>query len=514
MFSARASGLLLHITSLPGSMGMGDLGPAAFRFADFLAAAEQQVWQVLPLVPVGWGYSPYSSPSTFAGNPLLISPEMLVEDGLLTGDDLAAAPDFPSDSVDWERVVPFKRELLSRAFERFEADASHPFHEELWHFASAQRYWLDDYALYAALSESHQTSWTAWPEALAQRHPHALAEARDTHARAIRMHQFWQLLFDRQWQALRTYCGTHGIRILGDLPIYVAHDSADVWANQHLFYLDGTGQPTVVAGVPPDYFSETGQRWGNPLYRWDAMRANGFVWWTQRMANVLRLVDGVRLDHFRGFAGYWEIPAHEEHAINGQWVAAPGIVLFETLQQRFGPLPVVAENLGDITPDVTALMEQFHFPGMAVLQFAFGGDATSDFLPHNYRPNLVAYTGTHDNDTLAGWWQTPPKTTEAAEHAEHARTRAHAAAYFGLDDTDADADDAAWAFVRGAAASVACLTIVPLQDVLGIGSEGRMNIPGRPSGNWAWRFDPGALTAARAEKLCAITRLYGRSLHT
>ncbi len=503
MLSARSSGLLLHITSLPGAFGIGDLGPAAYRFVDFLQAAGQHVWQVLPLVPTGWGYSPYSSPSTFAGNPALISPEVLVADGLLNADDLAGAPDFPADRVDWETVLAYKRGLLEKAFARFEADPDHALHAELWHFAQAQGHWLDDYALYAALSEASGTSWTEWPQGLAQRHPHALHEARQEYALAFRRHQFWQLLFDRQWQNLRAYCSARGVYILGDLPIYVAHDSADVWANQHQFYLDAAGQPTVVSGVPPDYFSETGQRWGNPLYRWDVMRASGYTWWKARVANLLRLVDGIRLDHFRGFAGYWEIPASDETAMNGRWVAGPGASLFEALSESLGPLPVVAENLGEITPDVTALMEHFRYPGMAVLQFAFGGSADSGFLPHNYVRNLVAYTGTHDNDTLMGWW----KSEGTPEHAEaHARERAHATAYLGIDRDD----DVVWAFVRAASASVARLVIVPLQDVLGLGSEGRMNTPGRAADNWAWRAEEAHFAGELRARLRETAMLYGR----
>ena len=505
MFNTRSSGLLLHVTSLPGPFGIGDLGPAAYQFVDLLHEAGQQVWQVLPLVPPGWGYSPYSSPSTFAGNPLLVSPDALVADGLLTAEDLSDLPDFPADRVDWEAVVPFKRALLEKAWARFQDDADHPLHADLWTFASQQRHWLDDYALYMALSEASGTSWTEWPEALARRHPHALHQARQEYAEAFQMHQFWQMLFDRQWQALRAYGAGRGVHILGDLPIYVAHDSADVWAHQHLFFLDETGQPTVVSGVPPDYFSETGQRWGNPLYRWDDMRQDGFAWWTARMANVLRLVDAVRLDHFRGFAGYWEIPAAEETAIGGRWVPGPGADLFHTLRARLGPLPVVAENLGEITPDVTALMEQFGFPGMAVLQFAFGGGPDSAFLPHNYTPQLVAYTGTHDNDTTVGWWNDAGSPEHAAAFA---RERAHAARYlFPCEHAPIHQ-----AFIRAISASVAALVIIPFQDVLGLGSEARMNVPGSDADNWAWRCTPAHLEAANTAFLREVTALYGRAL--
>ena len=499
MASSRCSGILLHISSLPGPFGIGDLGPDAYRFADFLARTGQQVWQVLPLVPVGHGNSPYSSPSTFAGNPLFVSPILLHEQGLLAEADLDSADGFPADRIDFGRVLPFRHHLLGRAYERFEAGTSRVRPEAFEAFCRANAYWLDDYALFMALKNAHgDASWTDWPAELAGRQPEALARAAETHAREVRRHRFWQFLFDTQWRHLKDYCATRAIRLFGDLPIYVAHDSADVWAHPDLFFLDASGHPTVVSGVPPDYFSETGQRWGNPLYRWDVMRANGYQWWTQRFERVFSLVDLVRLDHFRAFAAYWEIPASEPTAVRGRWVDGPGDDLFETVRARLGRLPLVAEDLGLITEDVTRLMERCHFPGMAVMQFAFDESPDHLFLPHNYRPDLVAYTGTHDNDTLVGWWQSNPNP----------HGRAFARAYLGLDD---HAEGVQWAFIRALLQSVAGTTVVPLQDVLGLGSDARMNVPGRSTDNWAWRLDPRLLTDDVAERLKTLTYVYGRA---
>ncbi|MDX1546109.1 MAG: 4-alpha-glucanotransferase [Rhodothermales bacterium] len=501
----RSSGVLMHVTSLPSPFGIGDFGPQAYRFADWLAAAGQRVWQVLPLVPVGYGDSPYSSPSTFAGNPLLISPEGLRDDGLLDDADLDARPDFPEAAVDFEAVRAFKYGLLTRAFERFEAQAPEDARRAFDAFRQEHAAWLGDYALFMALREHHgEAAWTDWPAPLVRRDPDALAAARREHAEAARRHAFWQYLFDHQWSALHAYCAERGLRILGDLPIYVAHDSADTWGNPELFFLDDHGRPSVVAGVPPDYFSETGQRWGNPIYRWSVMRERDFRWWTQRLRRALALFDVVRLDHFRGFAAYWEIPAEEETAVHGRWVEAPGEAFFEHLRQTLGGLPLLAEDLGTIDDAVRGLMRRFGLPGMAVLQFAFGGDVTSDYLPHNFRRRLVAYTGTHDNDTFAGWWARETGTQEAEAAA---RERAFARRYLALGDDDA----VHWAAIRALAASVADVAIVPVQDVLGLGSEARMNTPGSDRENWAWRLRPGQLTDAHGERLRALTRLYGRA---
>jgi len=491
----RTSGLLLHVTSLPGRFGVGDLGPAAYRFVDFLARAKQGLWQVLPLVPVDAGGSPYSSPSTFAGNPLLVSPEGLAADGLLTEDDLAHAPAFPAGRVDFARVIPFREALLRRAFARFEAGAAPALREAFAGFCARHAEWLDDYALFTALKAHHGgRAWTDWPRPLARREPAALDEARRALAAEVEVHRFAQFLFDRQWAALRAYAHARGVRIMGDLPIYVAHDSADVWAHPDRFLLDADGRPEAVAGVPPDYFSETGQRWGNPLYRWDRMRAAGFRWWIARITRTLGLVDLVRLDHFRGFEAYWSVPAEEETAVEGEWVEGPGAALFEAFERALGrPLPLVAEDLGTITPGVGALMERFGLPGMAVLQFAFGGDADNAYRPHNYRPNLVAYTGTHDNDTFLGWW------TNGATPEERAVGRA----YLGTGEPH-------WAAIRAVATSVADTAVFPLQDVLGLGSEARMNTPGREDDNWAWRFTDGQLTDDLADRLALLTEATGR----
>jgi 4-alpha-glucanotransferase len=496
----RVSGILLHITSLPSPYGIGDLGPAAFRFADFLTRTNQRLWQVLPLGPVGFGASPYSAESTFAGNPLLISPEPLVEYGLVTEEDLAPLKELPDDHVDYERVETRKKALLRTAFERYQDDPSAISTTSLEQFRRDHASWLDDYALYAALKRAHDGApWMDWAEPLARRDPDALTQARETHADAVRMHVFWQYLFHRQWTALQSYCHARDIRLFGDLPIYVARDSADVWANQDLFHLDEDGRPSVVAGVPPDYFSTEGQRWGNPLYRWDEMRENGYQWWKNRMRHTLDRVDLVRLDHFRGFEAYWEIPADSETAINGQWRDGPGAHFFETLEEDLGDLPVVAEDLGVITDEVEALRDQFDFPGMAVLQFAFENDPTNKFLPHNYRQNLVAYPGTHDNNTTVGWWENELTLPEA---------RSYAREYLDLDASDAAIHEKA---LRALMASIADRVVTPLQDVLGLGENARMNNPGEPNGNWTWRVTPDQVTDAAEERLSTLTRIYGRA---
>jgi len=506
----RSSGLLLHVSSLPSPYGIGDLGPTAYRFADVLTGAAQRIWQMLPVGPVAYGYSPYASPSTFAGNPMLISPQQLLEAGLLHPDDLANPPDFPDSIVAFEQVIPYKRRLLERAFDRFEAGGGAEDRVAFGQFCKSNADWLDDYALFMALKEAHHdASWTAWPPPLARREADTLAHARTQYARAVRRHMFWQYLFERQWAALHTYCRERGLAILGDLPIYVAHDSADVWAHPELFFLTDTGNPTVVAGVPPDYFSETGQRWGNPIYRWDVMQAHGFAWWTHRFQKALALFDLIRLDHFRGFAAYWEVPAEEETAINGRWRDGPGPALFEQVEANLGRLPLLAENLGFITDDVTALMKQFDFPGMAVLQFGFGGDADSEHLPHNYTHHLVAYTGTHDNDTLVGWW-TNDQSTLGAETV--ARERAYALHYLNLDPDEVQ--DLHWRCIRALMASSASLVITPVQDVLGLDSRARMNTPGTVGNNWGWRLLPDQLDALAGEpaaRLHALTRIYGRT---
>lgn len=507
MILPRSSGLLLHITSLPSPFGIGDLGPAAYRFADLLHKSKQRVWQVLPIVPAGYGHSPYASPSTFAGNPLLISPELLAKDGLLAPADLTVQTAFNQHHVDFEAVIPFKTRLLEHAFQNFEAGTSQIDVNDFEQFCNKEASWLDDYALFAVLKSLHEDGeWTDWNDALKRRDDKALAEIRTLHHTGIRLQKFLQFLFYKQWHDLKWYCNEKGIKIFGDLPIYVAHDSADVWANQDLFHLNEDGRQTVVAGVPPDYFSATGQRWGNPIYRWDVMASRNFDWWTQRFQSILNLVDYVRLDHFRGFEAFWQVPASEETAINGEWIEGPKHALFEALLARLGPLPVVAENLGVITPGVTSIMEAFEYPGMAILQFGFDGDPGSEFLPHNYQEQLVAYTGTHDNDTLIGWWFNDSSTQDESTKQ---RARQYASDYLELEGLSKQ--ELHWRFIRALFASVAKLSILPLQDVLGLDESARMNTPGTVGNqNWGWRFTFDMIPDGTFEKLRHLTEVYGR----
>ena len=473
MILPRAAGILLHPTSLPGPFGIGDLGPAAYRFVDWLVAAKQTVWQVLPLVPIGGGDSPYAGRSAFAGNTLLISPELLVEDGLLTSADLPAS-ELGSGRVRYRNVTTVKEALLRTAFGRFggaPAELRSAFEE----FKAAQAAWLDDYALFEALRAAHQNAWWIdWAHELALRDPNALARARADLAENVERCRFEQFLFYRQWEALRSHANALGVKLMGDAPIFVAHDSADVWAHRELFRLDSSGRPTVVAGVPPDYFSATGQLWGNPIYDWERLAATGYSWWLDRLAADFARYDFLRLDHFRGFEAYWEVPATEQTAINGRWVPGPGAALFEAAARRFGSLPIIAEDLGLITPAVKRLRRSLGFPGMRVLQFAFDSDALNDHLPHNYERECVVYTGTHDNDTTRSWFSSAP-----------AKSRAYLQRYFGRKVTPSTVarDLTALAY-----SSVAVWAIVPLQDVLGLGASGRMNLPGRLGGNWGWRF--------------------------
>ena len=506
MHRPRTSGILLHPTALPGRFGIGELGPEAIRFADFLAAAGQRLWQVLPLGPTGYGDSPYQCFSAFAGNPLLVSLDVLEAEGLLMPADLAETPAFPEHEVDYGPVIDFKRSALARACARFRETAGPPERDAFQAFCREQAAWLDDFAVFMAVKAAHGgVAWTEWDREIGARRPEALERWRREKADEIEATKFTQHLFFRQWGELRRHCHARHIKIMGDVPIFVAHDSADVWAHPELFRLDDTGRPTVVAGVPPDYFSATGQLWGNPLYRWDEMARAGYSWWIERFRSALSLVDLVRLDHFRGFEAYWEIPASAPTAATGQWVKGPGAALFEALRSALGTLPIVAENLGVITPEVEALRERFGFPGMAILQFAFGGDPQgSTFIPHNYSRDRVVYTGTHDNDTVVGWWTSgvgdSTRTLEEVEaEREFARRYMHS-----------DGREIHWDFIRTLLGSVAELAIVPLQDVLGLGSEARMNVPARPSGNWRWRFTAGALTPETRGRLREMTEDYGR----
>jgi 4-alpha-glucanotransferase len=461
---------------------------------DALVRARQTWWQILPLGPTGYGDSPYQCFSAFAGNPYLVSPEFLVRDGLLQQADLAGVS-FPAERVDYGAVIQFKIRILARAWENFQAKAAHPLRAPFEEFCVRQAAWLDDFALFMALKDANGgASWLQWPLDLIVRKPNALTQARQQLARAMGLHKFRQFLFARQWQAVKQYANQHGIKLIGDIPIFVSSDSADVWANPGLFLLDERRRPTVVAGVPPDYFSATGQLWGNPLYNWEALRKTGYAWWVARLRTTLEQVDLVRLDHFRGFESYWEIPAGRPTAEVGRWVKGPGFEFFATLRAKLGGLPLIAEDLGLITPEVEVLRDQCQLPGMRILQFAFGGGPDHRFLPHNYERNTVVYTGTHDNDTTRSWYATSP------EHERHSVRR-----YLGRDGSDI-----AWDFIRLAWASVADYALAPLQDVLNLGTEARMNHPGHPAGNWSWRFTPALLADAVLDRLGDLTEIYGR----
>lgn len=505
MKAARVSGILLHPTSLPGPWGVGDLGAEAVSFLDFAKGAGQSLWQVLPLGPTGYGDSPYQCFSAFAGNPLLVSLDRLREEGLLAASDLPRRSTKGDGEVDYGAVLEFKRPRLRKAFEAFERDAGPEEQEAFAAFWRAQSSWLDDYALFMAIKESTGgRSWHLWERELRERDPAALERARRERRAEIDHHRFAQYLFFKQWRALRTEARARGLRILGDLPIFVAHDSADVWAHPELFHLKADGRPALVAGVPPDYFSETGQLWGNPLYRWDVIARTGFSFWIERFRSAFALFDMVRLDHFRGFEAYWEVPGDELDAVKGRWVKGPGAALFEAVQGALGPLPVVAENLGLITPEVEVLRERFGWPGMAILQFAFGGDPQSTFLPHNYERRTVVYTGSHDNDTARGWWEGGVgDSTRSEEEVEKERTFARD--YLGTHGTEIH-----WDLIRAALTSVAEIAVLPLQDVLGLGSEARMNVPSRASGNWRWRYKRDQLTDRAKGRLRRLVEISGR----
>jgi 4-alpha-glucanotransferase len=495
----RASGILLHPTSLPGPHGSGDLGASAYQFVDWLVASGQGLWQILPLGGLGPGNSPYMSTSAFAGNVLLIDFAELVRRGWLDDGDLATAHAFDARRVDYAAVAPWRMERLRRAAERFESSASAHERESMRAFCDEHADWLDDHALFMALADHHGwQAWCDWPRELARREPAALQQARERHAAGVAFWKFCQWRFFDQWLRLRAYANERGVRIVGDAPIFIAYQSAEVWAHQELFELDGDGRATVVAGVPPDYFSQTGQLWGNPLYRWSRHARDGYAWWIERIRRIFQTVDIVRIDHFRGFEAYWEIPAGESTAVNGRWKPGPGKALFEAIATALGPLKVIAEDLGLITPEVEALRRDAGLPGMRVLQFAFGDDHRNPYLPHNYRQDTVVYTGTHDNDTSRGWW------TQASE-----RERAHVVAYLG--SSEPGDEELPWSLIRLAFASVADMAVVPLQDVLALGSEARMNRPGSGEGCWEWRFEWQQLQPAHAYRLAHLGRLYGRA---
>lgn len=493
MNTKRSSGILLHPTSLPGKYGIGSLGREAHYFVDFLEKAGQKLWQVLPMGHTGYGDSPYQCFSIFAGNPILIDLETLINEGLLFIDDLPNGFHLPDEKVDYGNVINFKRAALRKAHLHFIKSGLEK--EEYQEFVEENDFWLNDYALFIAIKESFGgMPWWDWKEEFKFRDEITLKRFLNENQNAVNFHKFVQYLFGKQWQNVKSYANNKGISIIGDIPLYVAHDSADVWSNHEVFQFDKNRNPTQVAGVPPDYFSRTGQLWGNPIYNWSHMKKNGFRWWIDRIEATTALYDIVRIDHFRGFEAYWAVPYGDETAMNGTWVEAPGEALFKTVKKELGVLPIIAEDLGIITPEVEKLRDDFEFPGMKILQFAFHSDEGSGYLPHNYTPNFIVYTGTHDNDTLQGWFNT-------LEHAVKERVLAY---------VDANEENVIRKMIRLAWSSTAKMAVIPLQDLLGLGSEARMNIPGTPGGNWQWRFKKEQLNDEMAKWLNHITKIYNR----
>ncbi len=494
----RAGGILLHPTSLPGRYGVGDLGPEAFQFVDWLASTGSKLWQVLPLGPTGYGDSPYQCFSAFAGNPYLISFDALIEDGLLTEDDFVTMPSFSASRVDYGELIPWKLYVLEKAFSNLPS-APAEFRDEFDQFRADNASWLDDYALFMSIKEANGGgAWNEWEQPIRKRENSAMEKARSDHAKSIERQSFYQFLFFRQWDKLKDYANDKGITIIGDIPIFIAYDSADAWANPELFHLDAKSLPTVVAGVPPDYFSATGQLWGNPLYKWSEHKKTRYQWWINRFHSVLNLVDIIRLDHFRGFAAYYEIPFGSPTAEHGRWVKGPGKDLLAALSQALsgkkgGTMPIIAEDLGIITPDVVELRDSFHLPGMKILQFGFSSP-TDPFLPHNYTSNCVAYTGTHDNDTVCGWYETAPEKERD----------------FALRYLNTEGGNFAWSMIRAVWASVAVYAITPMQDLLSLGGEARMNFPSRLGGNWEWRMEQDDLSETLAASLKELNELYLR----
>ncbi|MDD1413181.1 4-alpha-glucanotransferase [Dolichospermum sp. ST_con] len=494
----RSSGILLHPSSFPSRFGIGDLGSEAYRFIDFLKNSHQQYWQVLPLGPTGYGNSPYMCYSAMAGNYFLISPDKLLEEGLLIEEDLADLPDFSVDKVDFNEIIPVKVNLLIKACEDFKTKANSTQKQAFAKFCADKSYWLNNYALFMAIKDAQNgKSWHNWQPELAKRESAAIAKISQELEQEIFYYKFIQYEFFRQWSELKNYANENGVDIIGDIPIYVSHDSADVWANPEIFALDEeTGEVALMAGVPPDYFSATGQLWGNPVYNWEELQKQDFKWWILRFEAMLDYVDIIRIDHFRGFEAYWAVPQGEETAMNGEWIEAPGVALFETIRKQLGKLPVLAEDLGIITPEVEALRDQFEFPGMKVLQFAFGSDPGNPFLPFNYTRNAVVYTGTHDNDTTIGWFNTG-----------NDYEKQNLLLYLGC----ISPDGIHWDLIRLALSSIANQAIIPLQDVLGLGTDARMNFPSTAEGNWGWRYQAGVLTEELGDRLKTLTLRYGRA---
>ncbi len=497
---SRRSGILLHVTSLPSEFGIGDLGKGAYNFADFLADSSQTLWQVLPFNPSSavCGSSPYCSYSAFAGNPLLIAPDLLVKDGYISWNDLSWAPSFDSGKVDYEKAAGFKNRVLGIAYEKFITMPDEGCRYE--NFVNANAHWLDDYALFISLKERFSgVPWNEWPVQIRDRTHPALDEWTERLADGIKLEKFKQFIFFSQWLALKSYCNQKQIQVIGDIPIYVSYDSSDVWTHSEYFKLDSDKRPAFVAGVPPDYFSETGQLWGNPVYCWEKHRETSYAWWISRMEHNLKYFDIVRLDHFRGFVAYWEVPATEKTAINGKWVKTPAGDFFRMLLRRFPSIPIIAEDLGVITPEVREIMSEFELPGMKVLLFAFGGNpSTNPYVPHNHVRNCFVYTGTHDNNTVKGWF----------EHDATESEKENLIAYFGR---ELDQDTVAWQLVRAAMMSVASTAIIPMQDFLELGAEARMNTPSITHGNWEWRVAAGQLTPDLAVKISNLTKIYGRA---
>ncbi|MEZ2321471.1 MAG: 4-alpha-glucanotransferase [Microcoleus sp.] len=498
MLFPRSSGILVHPTSFPSRFGVGDMGIEAYRFIDFLVESDQQYWQILPLGPTGYGNSPYSCYSAMAGNPMLISPEILRDEQLVTDEDLANWPEFPLDYVEFERAVALKLPLLKKASENFKAKASPVQQREFSAFCESKAIWLEDYALFMALKESFGgVSWNNWESDIAHRKPDALDKWRQQLNAEIYYYKYVQFEFFRQWTELKRYANLRDIKIIGDIPIYVAHDSADVWSHPETFCLDEpTGEPALMAGVPPDYFSSTGQLWGNPVYNWEELQANNFQWWVQRFEAIFDYVDVTRIDHFRGFEAYWAVKRGKKNAIEGEWIQAPGTALFEVINEKFGNLPIIAEDLGLITPEVEALRDRFEFPGMKILQFAFNSGPDEPFLPFNYERNCVVYTGTHDNDTTVGWFN-------QLQHYE----REEVYRYLGC----LDPQGIHWSLIRMAWGSIANLAVVPFQDLLGLGADARMNFPGKAEGNWGWRYRAEALNWEVRDRLKTMTYICRRS---
>ncbi|MFX0171819.1 MAG: 4-alpha-glucanotransferase [Candidatus Hodarchaeota archaeon] len=493
----RYGGILVHPTCLPGKYGIGDLGPNLYKFLDFLAKSELRVWQILPLGPTGYGNSPYQCLSAFAGNPLLISPDKLVHINLL---DDVKVPSFSDHKVDFGKVIPFKRELLGQAYKNFSEMTPDSLHQHYQSFITDQKYWLEDYSLFMAIKEYKKLkSWNFWGKNFKSHNLDLIIDWREKHTDEIEYHKFVQFIFFLQWNEICVYAHKKNVKIIGDIPIFVAYDSSDVWSHPELFLLDNEGELEYVAGVPPDYFSKTGQRWGNPLYRWDIMRENGYQWWINRIRHNLSLVDYLRIDHFRGFEANWRIKASEKTAVKGEWIQGPGIDLFLALKEELGTLPIIAEDLGIITPEVDELVRRTGFPGMKVLQFAFSPNQSKvlvedRYLPHNFSYNSIVYTGTHDNETTATWFSSAPKILKE----------------YVLEYMNSNGDDFVGDFIRLAMSSVSQISIIPIQDFLRLGNDGRMNFPGTETGNWEWRFTLDQLTDEISKEIALFNKLYGR----